>query len=1812
MRQLLLSIILLCVLSITITACGSSGGGGGALGNPQDGGGGGDDDDDDDDDDDGGGDVAFTNSKTFAVNNVVEKTVVTGAPTEADIPTDTNNTPYAYLPPLIDDAKTVTLKALSVFAEDKTIYKRKTTDTEWTETANLNIDRDITPSRIPTSAITLSFNADGTISAVTAYLDEKRETVGDFTVDTDTAFGFTPNYMVHLSWKPNKAFDGENTGLTQNKYDIAGSIIAGIETPDSVLENLAGTANFTSKGRGVYGNYKGEVYTTSIAGQKTIFDVIATIDFTAKDLTIKIDNTCKDVKNADCAGDDSLTYLNLNQVTLKSSGGNSFDNFASTVIDPVTSAQLTGRIDARFYGGSAWEIGGTFVLADATNQNYYYGTFGAERSGIAYEALNYVDLSVTDATKTAIDTAINSNTSDDIDDAASDGDSNAFTTNALFVYKDDTTIYTRAPSREWNDGDVNQTINVGLVSNSGISLTFDTNNKISAVTVYLDNGKKYDSDVLNGVATATKFTASISGADYNPTTTEINVDRSKDFFGYNTNYLAYIDWNITKTSALATDDTILEDRNYNISGSMIAGVETTLDELNARDGKVQFTGRGRGTYEDTSDDDASYDTVFDIVADVDFGTNKTIKISSNNTCLVTKIDCEDGDDEWKNSLNFSTNLITYTENNINDNNLTLGSLTGKLNTRFYGTQLRELGGTFALTDDNSYYYGAFGAGRDGIVNSIALDVTAITTAIDNGNNLTPRELPTGYLASANIYQAFDHALNDVNYLKKTTSSIDGVFVDITQPDINHTINYNQSNDYITSEETRNFIMNAIAVSKIDAANRKRAPNWDWSTADSDKNITLSRIIGSSIQVRLKDDGEIASFKVDLDATTSYSAANNGTLNKTGFTGDITENLGFTDGTETQIITLTRDNSFFGFDAGNMLYINWYVFENGPAGLTGNSLEERQGMMIAGIETKFGDIPKLLRDATFTGKGRGVYENDSNENYQTVFDITAQVRFNDQAINISSSNTCKDVANADCTGADRLATLDFSTDDIFYTNGKTIKHVAAKTYTGDNKLANNDFVDTVTNDFISNQITGAVNTGTGANDLSGTLDARFYGLHAHELGGTFAMSNGNTYYYGAFGGLRKKINSSDAAYQIQQQDPTTTIVTPPTMEDIPAAYTSLTEAILDRANSNKTFTMNALAFNTDYNKFKYERSAVGHDWDIYGDYERTATHYAIITNPTASIIFDDKGEVTRVVVQLDTGSTTFEYSNYNEVVSAFELTIDPDAASKQNNPFTHSADKSVSTANIINDLDDSVYISNLDLATITVDRGLQTFGFYPHHMAFINWRLEDVGTKDKTRNLIANSSITDGFIVTGITTTADTDFIALASAVKFRGKGRGVFERDGGIYYHTRFDVTADINFSADTVSLDFTNTCKDVVNADCAGGDRVTELDFKVGSVPGNTVLSLDANNEIVADTNKTFTVGNDDIGGLMYGDIEANFYGAGGSELAGNFRAIGQNNFYFGVFGLNNGTHTSQFGDAIATNHANMPAISNPLPADFDTAFASATDLSYNLSALTGVTRDYNENAGTTSLKRYDAPVIKVTFDGDNPGQLKDVTLYVGADEYVGDNTAMGTEVAKEISNSITAFSDGTSLLHVASNATKFGFATKYMALIHWELDKTDNSSLVHGYGLAGIKTVGIGGVAGIPNPAASAETIVKFTGKGAGHIQDYDSDANAYNAPEAVTFVINADVNFYRRTAIFNGDVDGDGNEIWDFSTPTLHYIAADNHIIGDVSANGDGATGVRGTIEASFYGPQAAELGGTIIMESLDGEKNFIGAFGAAKQP
>lgn len=64
----------------------------------------------------------------------------------------------------------------------------------------------------------------------------------------------------------------------------------------------------------------------------------------------------------------------------------------------------------------------------------------------------------------------------------------------------------------------------------------------------------------------------------------------------------------------------------------------------------------------------------------------------------------------------------------------------------------------------------------------------------------------------------------------------------------------------------------------------------------------------------------------------------------------------------------------------------------------------------------------------------------------------------------------------------------------------------------------------------------------------------------------------------------------------------------------------------------------------------------------------------------------------------------------------------------------------------------------------------------------------------------------------------------------------------------------------------------------------------------------------------------------------------------------------------------------------------------------------------------------------------------------------------------------------------------------------------------------------------------------------------------------------------------------------------------TGTLHYIGGTNHLTGDLTTTGNGMTGPA---SARFYGPQAAELGGTFFVKNASNTEQMVGGFALKKE-
>ncbi len=856
----------------------------------------------------------FKSADTLAINTVQ---TVTETPETLPVISGTN---FSLTTSAGANNQGLVLNGLTVILDNDADYARAPTAT-WADTANLNINTIITPAQINFSAVGFDFvNGDGTTENITAYVADRQYTTG-VTIDRSAIFGFDSDYMAYVTWQQEQTtadLDDEATDQTLNNNYI--TMIAGIETTTVPTGSSSGKATFMGRGKGVYG--------TATLSDDVTFGIIATAVFTTNTLTIATDGTACDA-GATCNTGVTASDLDFD-INLPNYTGNNLTTSLTNVDG------MNGQLNARFYGNSqafesdgsvtgANELGGTFALAEA-DTSYYYGAFGANRG--------VIDFTFTSANTQTTNTSIGDITVVGTAPAtvATSGaiDSTNSTLRGLAVSLNDSTKYLRPNAQSSSNWNLNDTNNLNIsrvfaVSRApstgtlpAVSLTF-TGNAITGFTAYAD-------------------------AEY----TGVTVDR-KDIFGFgatDSQYMAYVTW--SKAESFTSATTGAEQNVTNIDGMMIAGIETATADFNnlGADGVV-FTGKGTGVYDnDVTDSTASYDTVFNLTATVNFGASKNVMISSSETCLSTNPNCTASDTaDWKSNLNFTTASLDITGNNISDNNVTAGGLTGALDARFYGANAKELGGTFALANTTSYYYGAFGANRA----ALPLNTTsnAVTSSITNVAATNPTAVDTKTHASLTAV---------------ATAANGATAIDIVLQGMAVESHYNSL--YNRADAGTDWL--------VSGANN---PNGLTIASTS----TLSRITSPAVTLTFDADG------TSVSAVSAYDNANytNATIDR---------------------------NTIFGFagnaDADYMAYVTWNEPEARTlADISANSqaFNDYNGMMIVGIETVSN---LLLTDGIvdFTGNGTGVYGTLSGMPETVTFGVTAAVDFTNDSVIISTTGT----------------------------------------------------------------------------------------------------------------------------------------------------------------------------------------------------------------------------------------------------------------------------------------------------------------------------------------------------------------------------------------------------------------------------------------------------------------------------------------------------------------------------------------------------------------------------------------------------------------------------------------------------------------------------------------------------------------------------------------------------------------------------------------------------------------------------------------
>ncbi|MCH9853457.1 MAG: transferrin-binding protein-like solute binding protein [Alphaproteobacteria bacterium] len=605
-----------------------------------------------------------------------------------------------------------TVQGLVVQTNDNTEYQRGGATTDWADTENTNTTRNINLARITMPSVSLVFDEDGAISDLTIYMEDKTYVAdmatNDFTsiidkngdavytgtttskfidVDTSDIFGFASDYMSYISWnldKTNLASDA----TTDNVYAIDGMMLTGIETQAIPTK---GAIAFNGSGKGSYGNIN-----TSYA---TRFNVTANVDFADSIIGLEVKDTactnCDDVDvtglNFTLIGDDALTY---------SDGVN---NISSA----VTVGDLSGTLDARFYGSLAKELGGTFALNNS--ESYYYGAFGSYyESDISVEtiATNHIDIEVM---------VLPTLPYDNFKLASDAGVQSSFNLSGAGVMLESRRDYSRSETdietqTSWADSQTKTVTEpattITTSDNAVMSVTFDDDGYIADATMYFGDAK-YQTGDENAPASEGYHKTDIADSDSN-VSSHFVVSRNLGIMG---DYMIYSDWGITKI-AENLDDNQITDETYTISGYAVAGIATDIEDMPSDSGIVIFQGFGSGIYQKGKDN--VEEVFFRTRGKVDFAENSA-ELYTNETCAeLSPFTCAAEKD--RSELNFTTGKINY----ASDSTEIIADITaddtmqGKIEARFYGPDAEEIGGTFFMQDvidSTRKYIGVFGAGK---------------------------------------------------------------------------------------------------------------------------------------------------------------------------------------------------------------------------------------------------------------------------------------------------------------------------------------------------------------------------------------------------------------------------------------------------------------------------------------------------------------------------------------------------------------------------------------------------------------------------------------------------------------------------------------------------------------------------------------------------------------------------------------------------------------------------------------------------------------------------------------------------------------------------------------------------------------------------------------------------------------------------------------------------------------------------------------------------------------------------------------------
>ena len=366
-----------------------------------------------------------------------------------------------------------------------------------------------------------------------------------------------------------------------------------------------------------------------------------------------------------------------------------------------------------------------------------------------------------------------------------------------------------------------------------------------------------------------------------------------------------------------------------IDGIMLAGIKTT-DITAISD--ISFTGKGRGIYGSETE---TYNTIFDVHVTVDATNNNDVTIFTSNTCKMGGLDCGVGGADRVNMLNLDPVTAAYANNSIISNAASAGTLIGNINARFYGADLGEFGGAFALVAPNeidpdlytSYYYGAFGA-----------KVLGSTYG--------------GYSVVSNIsrYDDFDN-----NPMTDDTLGAGYTLVDA------HTKDHGGFNSVADAANNNVATIKLLGLSASASSNNaeytRDSASDDWNIYFKTRNInptSIANVIGSAADITFDASGNVTSLTVNVnegDTTTDVAYSANDFTNVNGVA---TSNAVSKDGTliaDTASLTVDRSLTTFGFQTEYMAMIAWNADRTTDdlEGLSGTTYRNN-GLMLAGMQS----------------------------------------------------------------------------------------------------------------------------------------------------------------------------------------------------------------------------------------------------------------------------------------------------------------------------------------------------------------------------------------------------------------------------------------------------------------------------------------------------------------------------------------------------------------------------------------------------------------------------------------------------------------------------------------------------------------------------------------------------------------------------------------------------------------------------------------------------------------------------------------------